>query len=167
MVIIMSENEKDSKLLAVIRIRGRTSLSPDIERTFELLKLTRKNHMALIRETPSNRGMLQRVKDFVTWGEISKETLEQVLEKRGLLVGNKKLTEDYLKSSTPFKNIKELAEVLYSGKVELKHLKFIKPIFRLTPPSGGFKGSIKRPYKNKGELGYRGEAINELIMKMI
>ena len=163
----MSESEKESKLLAVIRIRGRTSLSPDIERTLELLKLTRKNHMSLLRETPSSMGMLQKVKDFVTWGEISREILEQVLEKRGLLIGNKKLTREYLKNSTPFKDIKELAEVLYSGKVELKHLKFMKPIFRLTPPSGGFKGSIKRTFKNKGELGYRGEAINDLIMKMI
>jgi len=167
MVITMSESEKKSKLFAVIRIRGRTSLSPDIERTLELLKLTRKNHMALVRETPSTQGMLQKVKDFVTWGEISIETLERVLEKRGLLVGNKRLTNDYLKESTPFKNVKELAKMIYNGKVELKHLKFMKPIFRLTPPSGGFKGSIKKSFKTKGELGYRGEAINELILKMI
>ena len=167
MVITMSESEKASKLMAVIRIRGRTSLSPDVERTLDLLKLTRKHHMTLVRETPSVKGMLQKVKDFVTWGEISLDTLEKVLEKRGLLVGNKRLSEDYLKESTPFKSIKELAEMIYDGKIELKHLKFMKPIFRLTPPSGGFKGSIKRPFKIKGELGYRGEAINELILKMI
>ena len=42
----------------------------------------------------------------------------------------------------------------------------IKPVFRLTPPSKGFKKSIKQQYPN-GEIGYRGEKINELILRMI
>ncbi|MEM2203989.1 MAG: 50S ribosomal protein L30, partial [Sulfolobales archaeon] len=43
----------------------------------------------------------------------------------------------------------------------------VKPVFRLHPPSGGFKGSIKKPYGNGGELGYRGQDINDLIRRMI
>jgi large subunit ribosomal protein L30 len=34
------------------------------------------------------------------------------------------------------------------------------------PPKKGFKTSVKRPYKSKGELGYRGEKINELAVRM-
>ena len=42
-----------------------------------------------------------------------------------------------------------------------------KKFFRLHPPRGGFrKGGIKRPYANGGDLGYRGEKINELIKRM-
>jgi len=36
----------------------------------------------------------------------------------------------------------------------------------LHPPKGGFKGTIRRPYKSGGELGYRGAAINDLILRM-
>jgi len=43
----------------------------------------------------------------------------------------------------------------------------LKPYFRLHPPKGGFKGSVKKPYNAGGELGYRGSAINDLIMRMI
>jgi len=42
----------------------------------------------------------------------------------------------------------------------------VKPVFRLHPPKGGFKGTIRRPYKSGGELGYRGAAINDLILRM-
>lgn len=38
--------------------------------------------------------------------------------------------------------------------------------YRLHPPRGGFKNTIKRPIP-KGELGYRGEKINELVMRML
>jgi len=43
----------------------------------------------------------------------------------------------------------------------------VKPVFRLHPPRGGFKGSIRKPYGAGGELGYRGAAINELIRRML
>ncbi len=38
--------------------------------------------------------------------------------------------------------------------------------YRLHPPRGGFKKTIKRP-RPKGELGYRGEEINKLIARML
>ncbi len=37
--------------------------------------------------------------------------------------------------------------------------------FRLAPPEGGFK-SIKQPFP-KGDLGFRGENINELVKRMV
>ena len=41
----------------------------------------------------------------------------------------------------------------------------IKPVFRLSPPSGGF--NAVKEYYPKGDLGYRGEKINELLKRMI
>jgi large subunit ribosomal protein L30 len=37
----------------------------------------------------------------------------------------------------------------------------------LHPPTKGFKGKIKKSYSAGGELGYRGEKINELIKRMV
>ena len=42
---------------------------------------------------------------------------------------------------------------------------WIKPVFRLSPPSKGYK-SIRSDYP-KGDLGNRGEAINELLKRMV
>jgi len=55
--------------------------------------------------------------------------------------------------------------MLIGGKIKLKDLEKIEPVFRLTPPSKGFK-SIKEHYP-KGDLGYRGKEINELLKRMI
>ena len=41
----------------------------------------------------------------------------------------------------------------------------IMPVFRLNPPSKGYKSV--RKFFPKGDLGYRGEKINELLKRMI
>jgi large subunit ribosomal protein L30 len=133
-----------------------------VEDTLRMLHLNRANHATLIPATPTFLGMLQKVKDHVTWGEISLEHLTDLLAKRGLLEGGKKLTERH-----PPDGLKEVAAALHSGKLKLKDLEGVKPIFRLTPPSGGFKHSLKYSCVEGGETGYRGEKINELIKKMV
>ena len=46
--------------------------------------------------------------------------------------------------------------------------KKLKKYFRLNAPRKGFgRKGIKHPYQNGGALGYRGQAINELIKRMI
>ena len=111
-------------------------------------------------------GMIRKIKDYATWGEISQETIFQLLRKRGYLLGRQKLTEKNIKERTGYDSIEELAEVLYNNKIDLWNLSDLKPVFRLHPPKGGFHGSIKKPYP-KGELGYRGKTINDLIASMI
>jgi len=43
----------------------------------------------------------------------------------------------------------------------------MKPVFRLHPPSKGFKGKVKRSYASGGVAGYRAETINDLLRQMI
>ena len=75
--------EKSEVLLAVVRVRGKINLSPDVKKTFELLNLNNKNWCIVLKSSPSNIGMLKKVKDYITWGEISKETLNDLYKKRG------------------------------------------------------------------------------------
>lgn len=154
------------KLLAVIRIRGQPDRRPEERKTLELLRLHKRFHCVLVPDTPSIRGMLKVVEYVVTYGEIDRETLALLLKRRGRLTGNRRLTLEYLKS-IGFNSFEELAEALLEGKVRVKDLPEMKPVFRLHPPSGGFKGSVKKHYREGGELGYRGPAINELLKRMI
>lgn len=153
-------------LLAVVRIRGVPDRRPDERKTLELLRLHKVNHCVLVPDTPSVRGMLRKVEYVVTYGEIDRETLVELLKKRGRVVGNKPLTEEVLKGMG-FSSVEELASALLEGKIELGKLPGLKPVFRLHPPRGGYRGSIKKHFREGGELGYRGPAINELIKLMM
>ena len=145
-------------MYAVIRLRSDIGVKHKIKRTLELLNLTRQNHCVIVGE--KELPMVKKAKDYVTWGEVDKEVLKKMILKRGRLPGNKKLDEERIKQMFG-KDIEQLAdEIIKTGKVE-----GMKKVFRLSPPRKGYK-SIKRHYP-KGDLGYRGNAINELLKRMI
>ena len=152
-------------MYAVIRLRGSVKVRREILDTLKMLRLHRVNHCVLVPKTPDFEGMLRKVKDYVTYGEIKKDTLVKLLKERGRLVGNKRLDEKSLKKITGFDNFDDFADALLKGKIKLKDFENIKPVFRLSPPKGGFKS--KKHHYPKGDLGYRGEAINELIERML
>lgn len=155
-----------TKPIAVIRIRGTAGTPGEIEDTLKMLKLTRPNHMRIFsKPNQSILGMIKKIEEYVTWGEIDQKTIEHVLRTRGRTIGNKRLTEEHVKE-IGFNGISELAQKIFSGEIDINKIKTIKPIFRLTPPSGGFKNSTKRHYSSNGELGYRGAEINKLIERM-
>jgi large subunit ribosomal protein L30 len=132
----------------------------------KMLHLARNCHATLIDNRPAYLGMLKKAQSYLAWGEISKETLVLLLKKRGCLIGNKKLTDEYAQQ-VGRKSLDDLAEALLKGEIEYSHLPSIKPVFRLHPPSKGFKGKVKRSYASGGVTGYQGDAINALLNQMI
>ncbi|HEX59495.1 MAG TPA: 50S ribosomal protein L30 [Methanomicrobia archaeon] len=152
-------------MYAVVRIRGTVGVRKDIRDTLKMLRLHKVNHCVLIDENEYYKGMLQKVKDYVAWGEISREMLQLLLERRGRVVGGKRLTDEYVREHTPYSSIKELADAIYEGKIKIKDVPGLKPVFRLHPPRKGHRG-IKKSFAEGGELGYHGEKINELLYKM-
>jgi large subunit ribosomal protein L30 len=157
--------EEKRKCLAVIRVRGTSDVSREIKETLRMLHLTRSCHATLLDDRPSYRGMLRKARNCLTWGEISKESIDLLLRKRARLIGNKKLTEEYAQE-IGYESLSDLAEAIHELRVEYGSLPTIKPIFRLHPPKKGFKGKVKRSYAAGGVTGYRGEAIDELIKRM-
>lgn len=151
-------------MFAVIRLRGSAGTNRNVEDTLRMLRLNAINNCVLIPETTDYKGMLEKAKDSITWGEIDKGVLISMLKKRLRTKANEKIGEKYFKSVTGHE-YEKFADALIGGKASLKDLKKIEPVFRLTPPSKGFK-SIKEHYP-KGDLGYRGEEINELLQRMI
>jgi large subunit ribosomal protein L30 len=158
--------EEKKKCLVAVRIRGMSDISQEIKDTLNMLRLTRNCHATLLDDRPAYKGMLQKSKDYLTWGEVSQENIVLLLKKRGRLVGDKKLTDEYAKE-LGYKSLDDLAEAMYELEVECSSLPKVKPVFRLRPPKKGFKGKIKRSYAAGGELGYRGDAINDLLKRMV
>lgn len=131
-------------MYAVVRIRSIIDASREIRDTLKMLNLHKVNSCTIIIPNDSYKGMLQKVKDYVTWGEIDEETLRLLIEKR-----------------TKIKNADEAIEKLKKGE-RIKEVRYI----RLHPPRKGYEG-IKKPYSIGGATGYRGRDINDLIRRMI
>jgi len=140
-------------MFIAVRVRGGVKVNQKIKDTLRMLRLNRKMHAVILKDNAINKGMLTKVRSWITWGEIDDSILELLVKKRGRKTGDERLNEEEV--LVALKQIKE-------GKLE----KPVKPVFRLTPPSKGFKKSIKQHYPN-GELGYRGKEINSLVKRMI
>ena len=152
----------------VIRVRSDRTVERTIRETMEHLNLTRVNHAVLIPENDAYAGMLQKVKDFVTWGEVSVEAIEGLIRDRGRLIGNKPVTDADVKDATAYKNIKAFAKAIASGDATTKDMETLKRVFRLHPPRGNKGwGGVKRHFTVGGALGFRGDAIEELAARMM
>ena len=153
--------------LAVVRVKGDFGISADIRMTFRLLRLYKKNYCVVLTLRPEVVGMIQKLKDHVTFGELDKDIFVKLLRARGKIAGDKQLTEDYLKAKASADLVK-FAEEFYELKKDLKDVPGLKPFFRLKPPIGGFeRAGIKHSYAQGGALGYRGKDINKLIVRMM
>jgi large subunit ribosomal protein L30 len=145
----MNFSKIEGHIIAIIRVRGRRSIKPRINHTLKLFRLHRTNHAVVMKATKPTIGMLKIAKDYVAFGKISKEVLEQVIEKRGE-IGQKKSNET-VKS-------KDVAEAVFEGK---RLGDFIDPVFRLHPPRKGWK-TVKNPSEE-----VKDENIDPVIKRMI
>jgi len=152
--------------IAVIRLKGQVGVPYNVKRTLELLKLERINQAIVTKKSPEILGMLRKASTHLTWGEIDENTMKRLLVKRGNVKGNNKISDDNIGKYSVFKNLDDYLKAFFSYKAELRDIKTLKVPFRLTPPKKGHEG-IKRFYTQGGAMGYRGENINDLLLRMI
>ena len=97
--------EKSSKLvanIAVIRVRGAPRMRGDIEDTLTMLRLHRTQTCIILKNTPSNMGMVRKAKDYITWGEIDDVTLKELVTKKGEPnPKDKKITKPFFRLNPP------------------------------------------------------------------
>ena len=151
----------------VIRVRSDRGVTKKIKDTMYMLNLTKVNHAVLIPKTAPYEGMLQKVKDYVTWGEVEESTIESLIKERGKMSGGRPITDSDIKEFSPHPNIKSLSKAIATGEATTKDVEGMKPVFRLHPPRGSKGGGgIKRAYSVGGALGFRGEEIGDLAARM-
>ncbi|MBN2422498.1 uL30 family ribosomal protein [Candidatus Woesearchaeota archaeon] len=147
------KEEVASKKLALVRIRGDMKLSYKLKDTFTALNLHKKNWCVIVNNSPSNLGMIDKIKDYITWGEIDNETYALLTEKRA---------QPFKAGASDRKN-----KIQNTKFITINNQKY-KKYFRLNPPLKGYgRKGIKKAFAQGGALGYRGEKINALIKRMI
>ena len=140
------KSDLDNRLIAVLRVRGRIGVRRTIKETLERMNIPRVNSLALLFGNESNMGMIKKCNDFVTYGAISEEMLGKVIEKNGVKIS------------------KEDVNALMEGSKKPRELMRL-PI-RLKPPRHGHR-SIKSGFSSGGAMGYRGDAMNDLLKRMV
>jgi large subunit ribosomal protein L30 len=154
----------------LVRVRGTVHVTGKIADTLDMLHLRHPNNAVVIPKTESYVGMVNKVKDYVAYGDADAETLAALLKTRGRWTGDKPVDDASVKAATSnkFATVDAFAKAVAKGEATIRDLgEDAKPFFRLHPPTGGHKGSTKRHFTVKGELGYRGKDINALIQRMI
>ena len=162
----MAQKTEQCRSLVVVKIRGTVRAQKETRETLGFLHLVHTNHAVIIDSRAAYMGMLQRVNSYITYGEPTKELIAMMLQKRARLAGDKKLTDEYLQK-IGYKSVDDLAEAIVNCKVQFQKLPDVEPRFKLHPPSKGYKGKTKKGFKAGGEAGYRGEAINALVQRMV
>ena len=149
------KQSKERKLVAVIRISGMIKVRKDMASTLDRLRLRRKYSCVIVDMNDVNiKGMLDKIKFYVAYGEIDDETMEKLVKERGESVQGRKM--DVKLSAS------EVVKGLRDGK-KLSDLG-LKEFFRLHPPRGGIDSKLQYP---KGVLGNNKKDINKLIGRMI
>src|SRR3989344_9438315 len=116
---VVDSGKSSGKIIAIL-VRGMLHVQQDVRDTLHMLKLNHQNSATILENNLSNQGMLFKVKDFVTWGELSPELLKELLDKRG---------EDY-------GQVTDRKEKYHYGFLEINGKKY-KRYFRLNPPQKG------------------------------
>ena len=144
--------EKNGKIV-IVRVRGTIDAKNDIDRTLNQLRLYKKNYCVVVPSNESYAGMVNKVNDYVTWGNLDEETYNLLVEKKG---------EEYRGRVSDKKE-----KIKYNHFLTVNEKK-IKKFFRLNSPRKGYgRKGIKTTFNKGGALGYRGEKINDLIKRMV
>ena len=69
--------------IAVIRIKGRVGLNKDVNETLDRLRVRRKYTCVVLKGSPEELGMINKLRDFIAYGEISDDVYKELVKKRG------------------------------------------------------------------------------------
>ncbi len=140
-------------MIIAVRISGMVNMKRSTEESLYRLRLRRKYSAVLIKPTVENQKLLKRLRNFIAYGDINKETLKKLIEERGAPKNKKtKLSPDKIIEDLEKKKPQDLE---------------IKPFFRLHPPRGGIDSKKHFGTSKKAVLGDNKDKINDLIRRML
>ncbi len=151
-------------MYAAVRLRGDPDTRKKARTTMKRLGLERTNHVLLLPETDAYEGMLNRAKDYLTYGTVDTDYAAELLEEQGE-------TQHGLLSESleelGYDSVEDLVEALEDGEADLSELRDsgFRNVLRLNPPSKGYEDT-RRHYNQGGSLGDRGDSIVELLERM-
>lgn len=161
---VKQKGESSSSLL-VVNLRGLVNTRTPVRTTLEQLHVAKKFNATIVPNDAVHKGMLKLAKEHVAWCAIDSNSAEKILQKRSEVSDRRKFSEADL-SKFGFSSFLDLANKLAQGASRLDGSQGMRQFFRLSPPRGGFKRSIRRQFGEGGILGENAELL-KLVERMI
>ncbi|KAK1294302.1 60S ribosomal protein L7-2 [Acorus calamus] len=166
------QTDRESKLLFVIRIRGKTDMHATTRKFLHKMRLGQIFHGVFLKENEGTLSLLQRVQPYVTYGYPNLKNVRELVFKKGHGKIDKQrvpLTDNNVIEQALGKyNILCLEDIVHEIATAGPHFKevssFLWP-FKLSRPEGSLTRK-KTLYEDGGDTGNRGDHINELINTM-
>jgi large subunit ribosomal protein L30 len=152
-------------LLLVVNLHGSINSSAPVRKALNELWVAKKFSASIVADDAPTVGMLRLCKDYVAWTPLEEGLLTELLAKRGMVSAAKALDQATLKE-LGFKKAEDLAAKMLKDQTRLSAVEGILPYFRLAPPRGGFKRSLRRQFTEKGLLGSNPK-LDEIVRRMI
>ncbi|HXW95567.1 MAG TPA: hypothetical protein VEJ19_07670 [Nitrososphaerales archaeon] len=152
-------------LLLVVNLHGQINSSTPVRKALNELWVAKKFSASVVTDDPPTVGMLKLCKDYVAWCPIDEGLLADLLKKRGMTSGTRSLDAATLKE-LGCKKHEDLAARMVKDQVRLSALNGVLPYFRLAPPKGGFKMSLRRQATERGLLGSN-PMLDAIVRRMI
>jgi len=139
-------------LLLVVNLHGSINSPAPVRKALNELWVAKKFSASVVTDDPPTVGMLRLCKHFVAWAPVEEALLVDLLRKRGMVSSRRALDQVSLRE-LGFKKHEELAAKMVKDQVRLSAVEGVLPFFRLAPPKGGFKLSLRRQSTERGLLG--------------
>jgi len=152
-------------LLLVVNLHGQINSSVSVRKALNELWVAKKFSASVVTDDSPTVGMLKLCKDYVAWCPVDEGLLTDLLKKLGMASGTKSLDAATLKE-LGYKKHEDLAAKMIKDQVRLSALNGVLPYFRLAPPRGGFKMSLRRQATERGLLG-NNPKLDAIVRRMI
>lgn len=150
--------------LLVVNLRGLVNTRTPVRTTLEQLRVGRRFNATIVPDDEVHRGMLNLAKDHLAWCKLTVNIAESLLRSKSEKSTGTKVEEAQL--SKEHNSFHGIAAQLVDGKIKLNSIEEIRPFFRLSPPRGGFKRSLRRQHRDGGVLGPNDD-LTSLVERMI
>lgn len=152
-------------LLLVVNLHGQINSSAPVRKALNELWVAKKFSASVVTDDGPTVGMLRLCKDYVAWSTVDEGLLGDLLKKRGRVSATRALDQASLKQMG-FKNHEDMAAKMVKQQMRLSAMEGVLPFFRLAPPKGGFRLSLRRQSTEKGLLG-NNPKLEGIVRRMI
>jgi large subunit ribosomal protein L30 len=152
-------------LLLVVNLHGKINSSDGVRKALGELKVERKFSASVVTDDPQTVGTLKSCKEYIAWTSLEKDVLVSLLQKRGMISESRRLDEKTL-TDLGYKSYEDLADRMLSNGLRLSAIDGLRPFFRLSPPRGGFKASLRRQASQRGTLG-KNPKLADVVRRMV
>lgn len=161
------------KVAVVVRIRGIIGIAPKARKILQLLRLRQIHNAVFVKLNKATINMLRLVEPYIMYGPPTLKTIKELVYKRGFGKVNKQRipiadnnTVEEVLGKHDIICVEDLIhEITTVGPHFKEAANFLWP-FKLSSPTGGYKKKLLH-FNEGGDAGNRGEAINQIIRKMI